>query len=96
MKNVVRRLVIDWFLLFGSDMVLFQLIQECKSIHTCNRHSHSCNKPKNSTAKIIVPLLQVFNEKIQGSKKNYFYEDHNAEIISCDNPDKTAFRQPST
>lgn len=68
MKNIVRILVIDWFLLFGSDMVLFQLIQECKSIHPCNRHSHSCNKPKKRTAKISIPFLQVFDQKIQTIK----------------------------
>jgi len=35
--------------------------------------------PKDSAAKIIVLLFQVFNQKIQGSKKIHFYQEHNDE-----------------
>lgn len=47
-------------------------------------------------AKIIITFLQEYNEEIQGSIKSNLYEDHNTEIIPCNNSDQTTFGQSIT
>ncbi len=82
----------------GSIARIFVLnfFQDSKSIYPCHCHSHPCNKPQNCSAKMIIPFLQEYNDKIQGSIKNHFHEEHDTIIGPCYNPDQTAFWQSIT
>ena len=59
-----------------------------------NRHPHPRNKTKDSAAKIIIPVLQKHDQKIQGCEKDHLRDNHICNTKASHYPDKSLFRYP--